>query len=135
MQQIIVLFQNRGRFSDTKRPDEIDDSFGSNFIHAGLGIERDRQLFSEAQHLKTDKFKSIQGENRSEFHLTPNSGKDTSRIENKERKTSSIAELDTDDKISLDKKNSYQRSEKELRYTDVHDSSNLSNGNSKYKYA
>ena len=128
------MFQNRGRFSDTKRPDEIDDSFGSNFIHAGLGIERDRQLFSEAQHLKTDKFKSIQGENRSEFLLTPNTRKDTPRTENNERKTSSIAELDTDDRIATDKKNSYPRSEKESRYNDVHDSSTLSNGNSKYKY-
>ena len=69
---LIFVFQNRGRFSDAKRPEDMDDTFGSNFIHTGIGIERDRLLFSEAQ--KAEKTKYSGGETRGNNFLNHNIG-------------------------------------------------------------
>ena len=37
-------FQNRGRFGDLKRTDDLEEAFASGFLHAGPGIDRNRFL-------------------------------------------------------------------------------------------
>ena len=117
---LIFVFQNRGRFSDAKRPEDMDDTFGSNFIHTGIGIERDRLLFSEAQ--KAEKTKYSGGETRGNNFLNHNIGKIiTPRKDRIEKTSSPIAEFEDDENISVDKKNLSARADKHLRYnvTDI----------------
>ena len=37
-------FQNRGRFGDLKRTDDLEEAFASGFLHAGPGMDRNRFL-------------------------------------------------------------------------------------------
>ena len=129
------LFQNRGRFSDPKRSDEIDESFGSNFIHNGLGIERDRLLFSEAQNMKMDKSKLTGSESRPEALLNQIIRKDISTPkEKKETRYSPSNEHNDNVKSFDDKDKSNLESDKESRNINSDASVALNNGYLKHKY-
>ena len=111
----------------------MDDTFGTNFIHAGLGIDRDRLLFSETH--KAEQSKNTGGETRSDNFSNHNVGKISTPCKDKNEKTSSpIAELEGGEKISVDKNNLYERANNHLRYKDADISGLLNNGHSKNRY-
>ena len=135
IQFISIFFQNRGRFSDPKKSDEIDESFGSNFIHNGMGIERDRLLFSEAQNMKMDKSKITGSESRPEAFLNQIIRKDiSSQKEKKEIRCNPINEQNENVKNFDDKDKSNLESDKESRDIDSDTSVVLNNGYLKHKY-
>ena len=104
-----------------KRPDEIDDAFSSGYIHAGIGIERDRIIFSESQDTTVEKIKTSTSDVAPPIHHSLDIGKKYANYKERETKeSSSTSELETPlckiEKNDSQKKSLYDKSDAEFGY-------------------
>ena len=65
-------FQNRGRFSDGKRSDELDEAYGPSFNSAGLALDSNKFTLPEPQTFPGEKLKTAI--RKPESNINPNLG-------------------------------------------------------------